>query len=1079
MADREYPLTPVQERMWFLHRLDPSDTSENLSTVRLLRGPLDPGALELALGAVAARHEPLRACFTESGSDGTPVQRVTASLPTLVRHDLRDAGRDAARLRREAVRRAEARGAEPYRLDRAPLVRVELYQVADDEHVLLLGAHHLVSDGWSIELLLAELAAYHGAFATGREPDARPLDSGFGGHVMWRRSRLEGPEADAGLAHWSAELAEPRAPGLPPGAPPLPGEPVAGPARTRVDVGTAASVARLAQEHGCTPFMAWLALFQLLVGRHTGQEDVIVGSAFAGRERPEDEALVGCFTAVLPLRTDLGGGVTFAGLLARSRRTVTGALTHPHVPYERLRSALGPARDAGQRQLFRHWFNLHTESAAAGSGDEEFGAGSGVLLEPVRSDPPPTPFDLSLDAWPRDGGLDLVLTWDPVLLAAGTAQALLDRLPVLARAAVAEPDTAVDRLPLTAPGERGALLYGPAPTGAPETVVAGLLRQARATPGAPALEDEAAGVVLSYAELTAAARAVAALLRDAGAVPGTPVGIVGGRSAATMTGILGALLAGCAYLPLDPELPPARTAAMVRQAGASVLLAPAGRAPELSDGPPVAVLPEPAELLAAGPDPGEVTAPAPGDPAYVLYTSGSTGVPKAVTVPHRALAVRVGWMREAYGLGPGERVAQFAALGFDAHVEEIFPAFCSGATVVLLPVPSAELPDWLAGPSGSRITVLDLPTAYWQELVAAGDRIGWPPALRVVIVGGDQVHARAVAAWRARFADRVALWNTYGPTEAAVIATAVRLGAEDTTVRPGIGRPIAATGAYVLDAARRPVPPGVPGELWLAGDGLADGYAGSPELTAERFTADPYRDGPDARMYRTGDLARLRPDGTLEFLGRTDRQLKVRGHRVEPGEVEAALLDHPEVGGAVVGLYDDAGRQSLAAWVVPAPGAVPDAEALRRRLRGVLPGHLVPSAVAVIDRLPLTAHGKVDRSALPAPVTVAAPADGTAPRTPPRTDAEFLVAEVWEEVLGTGPARVDDDFFALGGHSLLALRAVARLRAALGVEVPVRTLFTAPTVAGTAQAVEELLLAEISALSDDEVARLIEEGDPA
>ncbi|MET9442273.1 amino acid adenylation domain-containing protein [Streptomyces sp. NPDC006610] len=1078
MADREYPLTPVQERMWFLHRLDPDDTSENLTTVRLLRGPLDASALERALAAAAARHEPLRACVTDT--DGTPVQRVTATGPVLVRHDLRGTPEAC----REAVRRAELRGAEPYRLDRAPLFRAELYRVADDEHVLLLGAHHLVSDGWSIQLLLRELAHCYAAFTAGGEPELRPLTAGYGDHVMWRRSRLAGPEADRALAHWTAELAEPPGPGLPPGSPVPPGATEPGPsapARARVDAATADAVAALAGRHGCTPFMAWLALFQILVGRHTGQEDVVVGTAFAGRERAEDEELVGCFTAVLPLRADLGGEVTFAGLLSRTRRTVTGALTHPHVPYEKLLGTLGSARGAGQPRLFRSWFNLHTESAASGDGGEEFGAGTGLRIEPLRTDPPPTPFDLSLDAWPAPDGIDLVLMHNPALLAPGAAQALLDRLPLLARAAAADPDTPVDRLPLLAPDETGALLRGPdvPGTAAGETVVTWLLRQAAATPDAPALEDESAGLVLGYGDLLAAADRVARQLRAAGALPGTPVGLAGARSAQTVTGMLGILLAGCAYLPLDPGLPEPRLAAMLRQAGATAVLAGAGSR-TVPGGPPTVELPS---LTAAAdradePAPERPAAPAPTDPAYVLYTSGSTGEPKAVVVPHRALAVRVGWMREAYRLGPGERVLQFASLGFDTHVEEIFPALCSGATVVLLPVPSAELPDWLAGPSGDRVTVLDLPTAYWQELVAAGDRVVWPSALRAVVLGGDQVHSRAVAAWRERFGDRVELWNTYGPTEAAVIAAAARLGPDDALVRPGIGRPITATGAYVLDPARRPVPPGVPGELWLSGDGLADGYAGSPELTARRFTEDPFGP-PGARMYRTGDLARQRPDGALEFLGRTDRQLKVRGHRVEPAEVEAALLGHPAVAEAVAGLYDDAGRQSLAAWIVPRPGAEPEAAQLLHHLGGLLPGHLVPSAVVVLARMPLTSRGKIDRAALPAPGAAGQAAGRTGSGTAPRTEAEQLVAEVWEEVLAVRGIGADDDFFALGGHSLLALRAVARLRAALGVDVPVRTLFTAPTVAQTAVAVEDLLLADIAALSDAEVEEMIKEGDPA
>ncbi|WP_405009089.1 amino acid adenylation domain-containing protein [Kitasatospora sp. NBC_01539] len=1115
MSDREYPLTPGQERMWFLQRVDPDDVSENLVTVRRLTGPLDPAAFQRAVDTVVGRHEPLRASFAEV--DGAPVQRIDGGARVGVAvHDLRAAADPEA----AAVSRAGRRGLEPYAPDRGPLLRVELYRTGERTHVLLVAAHHLVSDGWSIRLLLDELVTAHDAAVAGQVPRLPSVEGGFGDHVMWQRSRAAGPAADRALAHWSAELAAPPARGLPPAAAPARPAPDRDRAtswvRAGVDGALAAAVEGCARSRGCTPFMAWLALYQLLVARHTGQDDLVVGAPTAGRERSADEHLIGCFTAVLPLRADLGGDVTFEGLLDRTRSAVTGALSHPQVPYERLLGALGTAREEGQRQLFRHWFNLHTEAApaparaAAASG----ATAPGVLrVEALPGEPAPTPFDTALDAWPHADGLHLVLGHDPAVLDGAAAQALLDRLPLLARAAVAQPGVPVAELSLLAPGEHGSLLHGPADTAAAgdedETVVSLLLRQAARTPDAPAVRDGER--VLSYRELLAEAQRAAVAVRAMGALPGTPVGLHGERSAASVAGIWGILLAGCGYLPLDPGLPPERARAMLNRAGATAVLTTtattttattasgttdaglglptAALSPHIADPGTPAHPTDPAHPA----DPAtfaDPAGPAPGDLAYVLHTSGSTGEPKAVAVPHRALTARVRWMGEAYGLGPGERVLQFAALGFDTHVEEIFPALTHGAEVVLLPVPAAELPDWLGGPDGGALTVLDLPTAYWQELVAAGPSVPWPPALRTVVLGGDQVAAASVAAWRERFGDRVELWNTYGPTEAAVIATATRLGAADTHGRPGIGRPIAATGAYVLDDGRRPVPAGVPGELWLAGAGIADGYLGRADLTADRFTDDPYGPpGPGAppaaagrgRMYRTGDLARLRPDGTLEFLGRRDRQLKVRGHRVEPAEVEAALLRHPGVARAVVDLHDDAGRQTLAAWVVAAPGTdAPQPDALRRHLRGLLPAHLVPDAYAVLDRLPLTVRGKVDRAALPAPGGAADGATGPATvRTPPRTDAEHLVAEVWAEVLGLEQVGVHDDFFTLGGHSLLAVRVLARLRAALGLDLPVRTLFTAPTVAGTAAAVEDLLLAEIDALSDDEVHALIQEGGPA
>ncbi|MFD0565852.1 condensation domain-containing protein [Kitasatospora saccharophila] len=448
MSDREYPLTPGQQRMWFLQRVDPSDVSENLVTLRRLTGPLDPEAFRRAVAAVVARHEPLRTSFGES--DGVPVQRVAdrVEVPVLL-HDLRaEPDPEAA-----ALRLAEASGGRPYALEDGPLLRIELYRTGEWAHVLLLAAHHLVSDGWSIRLLLDELLAAHRAVADGGEPRLPALPEGFGDHVMWQRARAEGPAADRAAAYWAAELAAPPGRGLPPGSAPAAPAPDgrAHWVRAEMDAAAAAEVEDFARRRSCTPFMAWLALYQLLVGRHTGQSDLVVGAPTAGRERRADEQLVGCFTAVLPLRADLGGGAGFAALLERTRATVTGALSHPQVPYERLLGALGTARGEGQRQLFRHWFNLHTESAA----------GQPAEAGPLRVDdlpglPAPTPFDTSLDAWPAaGGGLHLLLAYDPAVLDAAAAQALLDRLPVLARNALARPELPLGELSLLAPDERG------------------------------------------------------------------------------------------------------------------------------------------------------------------------------------------------------------------------------------------------------------------------------------------------------------------------------------------------------------------------------------------------------------------------------------------------------------------------------------------------------------------------------------------------------------------------------------------------------------------------------------------------
>ncbi|WP_344883640.1 non-ribosomal peptide synthetase, partial [Nonomuraea antimicrobica] len=551
---------------------------------------------------------------------------------------------------------------------------------------------------------------------------------------------------------------------------------------------------------------------------------------------------------------------------------------------------------------------------------------------------------------------------------------------------------------------------------------------------------------VGYAALGARVQALAARLRERGVGPESVVAIRADRSIATVVALLAVLEAGGAYLPLDADLPGERVRLLLADGGADLVLSGEEITSARDAGAPPAR------------EPGPADGPGPGDAAYVIYTSGSTGRPKGVVVEHEALAGRVAWMREHYGLGPGDRVVQFASTAFDAHAEEIFPALASGAALELLPGGPLTLPELLASPRGREITVLDLPTAYWHQLVAQIEQVAWPERLRLVIIGGEKVHAPAVARWRARFGDAVRLVNTYGPTEATIIATVADLG-EDHPGRPPIGLPIGGTRAHVVGPDGDLVPPGVPGELLLSGAGLARGYLGRPGLTAERFVTGPGGE----RAYRTGDQVRLRPDGLLEFLGRLDDQVKVRGFRIEPGEIEERLLAHPRVRQAAVVARDD----RLVAYVA---GDIEVVE-LRRDLTGALPPYLVPDLWVARDALPLTPGGKVDRAALPDP----GPDQGRR-YVAPGTDAETLVADVWREVLGTGaPVGALDDFFALGGHSLLAVRVTARLRASAGVDVPIRAVFAHRTVAELAAEVERLLADELSGLTDEEVDRLLKE----
>ncbi|MGW4637724.1 amino acid adenylation domain-containing protein [Sphaerisporangium sp. NPDC004334] len=1113
------PMSPAQQRLWFLQRFDPEDASYNMYLVLRLRGALDAGALDAALDAVVARHESLRTSFSDGGADGEPVTVVHPPGPVPVeRLDLTSFADAEDRARSLVAARTNA----PFDLAGSPPLRVSLLALGPDDHVLCFVLHHIITDGWSLGIMLDDLFALYQAGAEGREPRLAALPVQYGDIALWQREQESGPAADEALEYWRRKLAAPPALELPTDLPrgrrpegafhpfPIPEQVVA-------------RLERLAQEHGASLFMVLAAAYQVLLARHSGQDDILVGTPWAVRDRVEFEPVVGYLTDTLVLRGDLAEDPAFADLLDATRRTVLEAHAHRTVPFERLVGELGVPRDVHHNPLLSTMIILHSQ-AGDGAPPERVGD---LRVELFDGGYRQAKFDLALETWRQGEGLLAVLGYDATLFQAATVEALAERFATLLRGIADAPATPISRLPMLTPTDETLLAASrtggddlpdaptaqDSPEAAVETVPALFARMAAATPDATALlcGDQQVG----YGELDARTARLAAALRRRGVVPGAVVGVCLGRSVEALVALLAVWRAGAAYLPLDPEYPDERLAFLVGDSGARLVVTAEALAHRLPPGTPLLTAPsepdtggdtrrttrlgddtrpaaEPGDLTRPTAEPGDPTrsvaepgddtwravepvdptrsvaesgddtwrAVEPGDPAYVIYTSGSTGRPKGVLVEHGALAGRVRWMREAYGLAPGDRVVQFASLSFDAHAEELYPALTAGASVLLLPDGAATLPDVLRTPAGQDVTVLDLPTAYWHRLTEALDDLTWPERLRLVIIGGEQAHAAAVARWRDRFGDRVRLVNTYGPTEATVIATAAALGAADAGRRPSIGRPIAGATAHVLGPHGEPVPPGVPGELYLGGAGLARGYLGRPALTADRFVPDPYGP-PGSRLYRTGDRARWRPDGTLEFLGRFDGQAKVRGFRVEPGEVEAALLADPLVRQAAVVADGD----RLVAYVT----GTADPDDLRRLLSATLPPHLVPTAWVAMDALPLTVTGKVDLAALPAP----APAPAIA-FVAPRTDAEVLVAGVWAEVLGLEVVGAFDDFFALGGHSLLVIRVAALLRDAVDLEVPIRTVFDRPTVAGLAEAVENLLVEQLSGLSEAEAARLLD-----
>ncbi|MEU4403168.1 amino acid adenylation domain-containing protein [Streptosporangium sp. NPDC023963] len=1088
------PLSFGQERLWFLQQLDPSDASYNMFMVQRLRGHVSIGALRYALGRLVERHETLRARFTSH--EGSPVQEIGPPLP--VEPDLID-------LTRLPATEREARATElvadltnrPFDLAAGPLLRVHLITMSETDHVLCVVLHHIVADGWSLKILLGELAACYGAHLEGREADLPAPVLEYADYAAWQRGLLDEERVRRQLDYWSGQLAGVPALDVPADRPRPPVKSSNGDyAARRIGRELTARLDRLARDERCTQFMVLLAAFQTLLGAHSGQDDVCVGSVIAGRERPELEQIVGFFPNTLALRGDLSGDPGFRELLGRVRATVLDAFAHQDIPFERLLNELRVERDLSTTPLFQAMFVMQDKEA------------SELVMPGIETDvfdpgARQAKFDLMLDVTPRSDSLYALLSYNADLFEPDTVARMLRRYERVLEAVADDPDIPLsrlraamllpeDRLPAVTASLSTALpvpLDPADPTG-PAGVVELFEERVRLAPDAVAVSH--GDRRLSYAELRERAARLAARLAAGGAGPETVVAVCARRGPELVVALLATAMAGGAYLPLDPAYPAERLRWMLRDSGAALLLS--------QDGTPECDLPtipldgvadgsatgngqgagdgSPSGARTDGPDEqgartpagdGRATRPGgPGNLAYVIYTSGSTGTPKGVQVERRALDARVAWMRAEYGIRPDDRVLQFASVGFDTHAEEIYPALTSGAELVL--APDEPLPDFLRTPRGASLTVMDLPTSYWQELVAA--RTSWPPALRLLILGADPLPGPALAAWYEAHGERVTLVNSYGPTETTIIATAGELDPAEASRRPTVGHPLSATRVHVLDEHGARVPAGAPGELCVGGDGLARGYLGSPALTAERFVPDPY--GPaGSRLYRTGDRARFRLDGRLEILGRLDRQVKIRGYRVEPGEIEARLLAHPWVGRATVTVREDTpGDRRLVAYVVrhdrtagertdggtgraegarEQAGHRPGDGELREYLAAELPPHLVPSAVVEVARIPLTPSGKVDQGALPAPEHRSG--EGY---LPPETATQELVCSVWAEVLGVERVGALDDFFQLGGHSLLATRTIARLSAATGLDVPLKLAFSHPSARRLAQALDEL-----------------------
>jgi amino acid adenylation domain-containing protein len=1070
-------LSFAQQRLWFFNQLDPGNSAYNIPAAVRLKGPFNLAALEQSLNEVVKRHESLRTTFGKV--EGRPTQVIaptlTIKLPIV---DLREL--PASERETEVRRLVTAEAQRSFDLSQGPLLRGTVLRLADEEHVGLLTMHHIVSDGWSTGILIREMATLYVAFCAGGSSPLPALPIQYADFAHWQRQWLQGEVLETQIAYWKEQLA---------GAPTLIDLPTDHP-RPAMQTFRGAHQSLvlprhlkdgykvLSRQEGVTLFMILLAAFKVLLSRYTSQDDLIVGTPIANRNRQETEGLIGFFVNALVLRTDLSGDPSFREFLRRVREVCLGAYSHQDLPFDRLVEELHLERDLSRNPLFQVMFALQNTPLRAL-------ALPGLTLSPVEGDSETAHFDLTLQIVDTEQELTAALVYNTDLFEAGTIVRMLGNFQTLLEAILADPEQRLSDLQLLTTTERQQLLaFAESQSDSPQsgcsrttepaagwgvrtTAQRSLVErndtqidhpkdkclhklfeeQVQRTPDAIAVVFEAGQ--LTYGELNRRANQLAHHLQTLGVGPDVLVGICVERSLEMIIGLLGILKAGGAFVPLDPAYPNERLAFMLKDSQVPVLLTQERLVAGLPESDArVICLDSGWETMAreSGENTGRSTLLE--NLAYVIYTSGSTGQPKGVLVSHGSIAGHGRNAQRLYELDSRDVVLQFASLSFDVSLEEILPTLIVGARLVIMGTNVWPPVEFHRKISEFGLTVLNLPTAYWQELARAWADVpelvpNIPP--RLFIVGGDTMLPEVLKLWQRTPMNSIRLLNAYGPTETTITATAFEIaprpGENTTNQRVPIGRPLANRAIYILDQHGKPVPIGVAGHLHIGGAGLARGYLNRPELTAEKFIPDPFSAAPGARMYQTGDLARYRPDGNIEFLGRADHQVKIRGFRIELGEIEAALGRHPALREAVVVAREDApGEKRLVAYVV----ADSTADELRHFLKDRLPEYMVPAVVVLLEALPVTPNGKVDRRALPAP-------DRSRPElgkafVAPRDDLELQLAHIWEEILGVRPVGVRDNFFELGGHSLLAVRLFALIEKRLGKKLPLTAIFQGATV---------------------------------
>ncbi|HEY9856592.1 MAG TPA: amino acid adenylation domain-containing protein, partial [Stenomitos sp.] len=1024
------PLSFAQRRLWFMDQLEPGNPQYNMPTAMRLVGLLDVDALEKSLNEIVSRHEVLRTTY--STIDGEPVQvihpNLSIPLSILDLQHLEPTQREA-----EAQRLAVKESQRPFDLGQDPMLRASLLKLGEQEHWVLATMHHIASDGWSIGVIIQELMALYTAFSQGKASPLPELSIQYADFAHWQQSYLQGEVLDQQVTYWKEKLqGAPSLLELPTDRPRPAIKTTQGATRAfRLSKALADKLQDLSRKEGATLFMTLLAAFQTLLHRYSGQEDVVVGSPIANRNRAELEPLIGFFVNTLALRADLSENPTFRQLLGQVKETTLGAYAHQDVPFEKLVEALQPERNLSHTPIFQVMFVLQNNPR----GTLQL---PGVSLEMLASDSQTSKFDLTLSLSESPDALAGSIEYATDLFDASTIERMVGHFQNLLESILANPDQKVGGFEILGDSERHRLLVEwndratdyPLDKGIHQLFEA----QAEKTPDAVAVVFEHQR--LTYADLNRKANQLAHYLKKQGVGPEDLVGICVERSLEMVIGLLGILKAGAAYVPLDPNYPKERLAFIMEDAQAKVLLTLQHLRGEIPG--PLSIYLDSDWSIIEQYETSNLEGVSPDRLAYIIYTSGSTGRPKGVAIEHRSAVAMLHWAQETYPAEELEGTLAATSISFDLSVYELFLPLSLGHKVILAEN-ALQLPTL---PAAQEVTLVNTVPSAIAELLRSESI---PSSVRVINLAGEPLpNSLAQQLYQLDHVEKV--YNLYGPSEDTTYSTYALIQKGVKTTCP-IGRPLPNTQLYVVDQTSNLVPVGVPGELWIGGDGLARGYLNRPELTEEKFIPNPFGEG---RLYRTGDLVRYRPDGNLDFLGRIDHQVKIRGFRIELGEIETTLAKHPSVlDVVVVALTFDNGDKQLVVYLVA--DQTLEASELRTYLKGTLPDYMVPTHFVQLDALPLTPNGKVDRKALPWPNVTVSDEDFVEPRT----ETERILAALFAEILGLEKVGVETSFFELGGHSLLATQVVSRIRKVLGTEVPLRALFEHPTVSALARKVSE------------------------